>query len=87
MSEFIFIGNKISVYSLRDYIMRHKIDAGDTLVLNAHDFDTIVHEMKASAEGLHDFPVKLLEVIITKDSTDSVPIGKIQIVKNDKPYL
>ncbi|MFT3793263.1 hypothetical protein [Flavobacterium sp.] len=87
MSEFIFIGNKISVYALRDYIMRHRIDAGDSLVLNPHDFETIIQEMKNSPEGLHDFPVKLLEVLIAKDTTDTIPIGKLQIVKNEKPYL
>lgn len=87
MSEFIFIGNTISVYALRDYIMRHKIDAGDSLVLNPHDFEIIIQEIKTSAEGLHDFPVKLLEVIITKDTTNTIPIGKLQIVKNEKPYL
>ena len=87
MSEHIFIGNKISVYALRDYIMRHKIDAGDLLVLNPHDYDAMIHEMKTSAEGLPDIPVKILEVVITKDSTDTIPIGKLQIVKNEKPYL
>ena len=87
MSQFIFIGNQISVYTLRDYIMRHKIDATDTLILNPHDFDALIHDMKTSGEGLPDFPVKILEVIIVKDTTDTVPIGKLQIVKNEKPYL
>lgn len=87
MSEYIFIGNEISVYALRDYIMRHKVDAGDLLVLNAHDYDALIHEMKASAEGLPDIPVKILEVIISKDTTDAIPVGKLQIVKNEKPYL
>ncbi len=87
MSEFIFIGNQISVYALRDYIMRHKIDATDSLILNPHDFDTVIHEIKSTGEGLTDFPVKILEVIITKDTTDTVPIGKLQIVKNEKSYL
>ena len=87
MSEFIFIGNPISVYALRDYIMRHKIDATDNLILHPHDFDALIQDMKNSAEGLPDFPVKILEVIITKDTADSVPIGKVQIVKNEKSYL
>lgn len=87
MSAFIFIGNKISVPSLRDYILSHKIDAGDSLVFHTHDYDTVVQEMKTSAEGLPDFPLQLLNVILTKDLTDTVPIGKVQIVKNEKPYL
>lgn len=87
MSEFIFIGNKISVPSLRDYILSHKVDAGDQLILNTHDYDAIVHEMKMSGEELPDFPLQLLNVILNKDPTDTVPIGKLQIVKNEKPYL
>lgn len=87
MSEFIFIGNQISVYALRDYIMRHKIDATDSLILSPQDFETIVHEIKTSAEGLTDFPINILGVIITKDTTNTVPIGKLQIVKNEKSYL
>jgi len=87
MSEFIFIGNAISVYALRDYIMRHKVDATDALILNPHDFDALLQEMKTSSEGLPDFPVTILQVIITKDTTDTVPIGKLQIVKNEKSYL
>ena len=83
MSEFIFIGDQISVYTLRDYIMRHKINATDSLILNPHDFDAIIHEIKATGEGLTEFPVKILQVIITKDTTDSVPIGKLQVVKNE----
>ena len=87
MSEFIFIGDQISIYTLRDYIMRHKVDATDSLILNPHDFELIIQEMKASPEGITDFPMKILEVIITKDTTNDVPIGKLQIVKNEKSYL
>lgn len=87
MSEFIFIGDNISVYLLRDYIMRHKIDATDSLILNPHDFEMILHEVKTSPEGLTDFPIKILDVIIAKDTTNAIPIGKLQIVKNEKSYL
>lgn len=87
MSEFIVIGNTISVYALRDYIMRHKVDASDSLILNPQDFETLLQQIKASEEGIPDFPIKILEVIITKDTTDAVPVGKIQIVKNEKSYL
>lgn len=86
MSEFIFIGEQISVHSLRDYIIGHKIDAGDSLILNPHDYNAILQDMKNAPEGLPDFPVKILEVIITKDSTDTIPIGKLQIVKSDEFY-
>ena len=87
MSQYTTIGHSISLPALRDYIITHKVDQGDSIVLSAQDFKEIVEEIKTSGEGLPDFPVTLLGVIITKDTTDSVPIGKVHIVKNDKPYL
>lgn len=74
----------MSVAGIRDYIITHRIDQGDTLVLSHQDFDHLVQDMKNSAEGIPDIPIKILNVIITQDSTDTVPIGKVQIVKNEK---
>jgi len=85
MSEYTFIGDKISLPAIRDYIISHKINEGDTIVVSPTDFSGIIDEIKASGEGFPDIPLTLLGVIITKD--DGVPIGKIQIVKNEKPYL
>lgn len=87
MSGYINIGKRITLPLLRDYIITHKIDQGDTIVLNLHDLKTLVQEAKASEETLPDFPLTMLGVILTQDPTDAVPIGKIQIVKNEKPYL
>jgi len=89
MSGYITIGKKITLPLLRDYIITHKIDQGDSLVLHATDYKELVHEIKISTteETLPDFPLTMLGVIITQDPTDAVPIGKIQIVKNEKPYL
>ncbi|NUY79461.1 hypothetical protein HUK80_01025 [Flavobacterium sp. MAH-1] len=83
MSEFTFL-HRMSVAGIRDYIITHRIDQGDTLVLNPHDFEHLIQDMKNSAEGIPDIPVKILNVIVTQDSTDTVPIGKVQIVKNEK---
>jgi len=85
MSEYIFIGDTISLPSIRDYIISHKINEGDTLVVSPTDFKEIIDGIKASGEGFPDIPLTLLGAIITKD--DNVPVGKIQIVKNEKPYL
>lgn len=86
MSEYTFIGDRISFPAIRDYIFAHKIDEGDTIVLHPADFEALVEEIKNSEDGMPDFPLKLLKVIITQDTTGSVPHGKIQIVKNEKPY-
>ena len=87
MSEFITIGKKITLPLLRDYIITHKIDQGDSIILNLHDLKELYHEIKLSGETLPDIPLTLLGVVITQDATDAVPIGKLQIVKNEKPYL
>lgn len=87
MSEFVVIGHKITFPALRDYVLSHKIDSGDAIVLNAHDYENLVHEMKDSDEGTPGLPVNFMGVLLTQDATDTVPIGKLQVVKNDKPYL
>ena len=83
MSEFVVVGHAISIASIRDYLFAKKIDKGDTLVLNPSDYDSIGEEIKNSEEPI-DIPVNVLGVLLVKDTTDTVPVGKVQIVKNDK---
>jgi hypothetical protein len=82
MAEFTFV-HKISVASLRDYIITHRIDQGDSIVLNPHDFEHLIHDIKNTSNELPDIPLTVVGVIVSQDSTDTIPIGKIQIVKND----
>lgn len=81
MSQQFTLGKEISVRLLRDYVIEHKIDKGDSIVLSPLNFEHIVEEMKHSPEGL-SVPIKILGVILAKDNTGSVDTGKIQIVKN-----
>ena len=87
MSQFITIAKQITLPLLRDYIITHKIDKGDSIVLNPIDLKELFEEIKRSGEDTPDIPIEMLGVIITQDATDAIPIGKIQIVKNEKPYL
>jgi len=87
MSQFITIGKKITLPLLRDYIITHKVDQGDSIILNLHDLKELYHEIKLSGETSPDIPLTLLGVVITQDATDAIPTGKLQIVKNEKPYL
>jgi hypothetical protein len=82
----MFIGGKITFPALRDYILSHKINQGDIIILNPLDYEELIHEMKASGDGTIDIPVKLLGVLINRDSTDAVPVGKVQIVNAEKPF-
>lgn len=86
MLQFISIGKKITLPLLRDYIITHKVDQGDVIALHINDLKELHQEILSSGEK-PDIPLTLLGVIITHDAADLVPIGKLQIVKNDKPYL
>jgi len=83
MSEFVVVGHAISIASIRDYLFAKKIDKGDTLVLNPTDYESIGEEIKNSEEPI-DIPVNVFGVLLVKDTTDNVPVGKVQIIKNDK---
>jgi len=82
MSEFVTVG-AINTASIRAYLFAKTINEGDTLVLNAHDFDHITDEIKESEEGI-DIPLSVLGVHLVKDNTGDVPAGKMQVIKNDQ---
>jgi len=83
MSEQIFIGSKISFQSLRDYIFEHKINRGDSVVLNPLNYENIIEEIKHSQTESIEIPVNVFGILLIKDTTDTVDIGKVQIIKNE----
>ena len=82
MSEQIFIGSDISFHLLRDYIFDHKINKGDTIVLHPLNYEHILEEIRHSEAGI-EIPVNIFGILIVKDGTGSVDIGKITIIKNE----
>ena len=83
MPEYVVIGNAISIASIRDFLFAKKIDKGDSLVLNPTDYEHIIEEIRNSEEPV-DIPLNVLGVLLIKDTTGEVPIGKVQIVEDDK---
>jgi hypothetical protein len=83
MSEFVVIGDHISTATIRDYLFAKKIDRGDSIVLNPMDFEHIIEEIRHSEEPV-DIPLNVLGVLLLKDASGDVPVGKVQIVKNEK---
>lgn len=83
MSEFVVIGDHISIAAIRSYLFAKKIDQGDSLVLNIQDFEHILEEIRHSGEPV-DIPLNVLGVLLIKDASGDVPVGKVQIVKNEK---
>ena len=86
MSEYIFIGTKITFPLLRDYIITHKVNQGDIVILNPMDFEELIEEMRNTGDGVPDIPIKVLGVLINQDHNLNVPVGKIQIVNAEKPF-
>ncbi|NMH27359.1 hypothetical protein [Flavobacterium silvaticum] len=82
MSTFNFL-HEISIAGIRDYLITHRVDQGDTIVLNASDYMHVLQEAKNASDEVPDLPLKLFGVLIISDNTDSVPTGKVQIVKNE----
>ena len=82
MSQQLTLGKEISVRLLRDYIIEHKINPGDSIVLNPLNFEHLIEEARKSPEGV-EIPLKILGIVIAKDNNASVDVGKIQIVKNE----
>jgi len=81
MSQQFSIG-KITIPKLRDYIIHHKVNKGDTLVLNPVNYEHVLEEIRHSGEEI-PVPLNLFGVLLVKDNTNSIEAGKIQIVKNE----
>lgn len=81
MSQQFFIGNKISFKSIRDYIFDHKVNKGDSILLNPMNYKNIIEEIKHSGEETLEIPINVFGVLLIQD--DNVEVGKVQIVKNE----
>lgn len=81
MSEYIALSGRVSTAAIRNFLFEKRVDKGDTLVLNPMDYEYVIDEMRNSDEPV-DIPLNVLGVLLTK--SDSVPAGKVQVVKNDK---
>lgn len=83
MPEYVVIGSKINIASIRDFLFSKRIDKGDTLVLNPTDYEHLLEEIKHSGDPI-PVPLNVFGVLITKDPTNEIPLGKVQIVGDDK---
>jgi len=83
MPEYAVIGSKITIASIRDFLFTKKIDKGDSLVLNPMDYENILEEIRTSGEPIA-IPLNVLGVLLLKDTSGDVPLGKVQIVEDDK---
>lgn len=82
MGQQVFIGSDISFKSLRDYIFVHKVNKGDTIAIHPQNYEHILDEIRHSEEPI-DIPINVFGVLLVKDTTDTVELGKVQIIKNE----
>lgn len=80
MAKEIFIGSDISFKTLRDYIFDHKINRGDTIALHPMNYEKILDEIRNSSEEI-EIPINIFGILLVH--SDSVELGKIQIIKNE----
>ena len=84
MSDYISIGENITFSSIREYISNNEIAAGNTILLNIADFEALIFEMRTHTQEGIELPIKVQDVLITSDTTDTVPKGKILLKENHK---
>jgi len=82
MGQQVFIGSEISFRSLRNYIFDHKLEKGDTIAIHPQNYEHILEEIKNSEEPI-DIPINVFGILLVKDTTDSVELGKVEIIKNE----
>ena len=82
MGQQVFIGSDISFKSLRDYIFVHKLEKGDTIAIHPQNYENILEEIKNSEEPI-DIPINVFGILLVKDTSDTVELGKVQIIKSE----
>jgi len=77
-----YIG-RLTIKSIRDYILDNSISEEDTILLNPFDFDELTLEYRRDYnEGMPN-PYFLMRVLLKEDASYSIPQGRIQIISKD----
>jgi len=79
-----YLGKKITIKSLRDYILENKLREIDTILLHPSNFDDIVIEYLDTYNSSIQLPYFLIGVLIGEDMENSIPKNRVGTVKNDQ---
>lgn len=74
---------QISIKSLRDFILDNGLTENDTLLLNQVDFDDLAIEYRETYNDSIVIPYFLLGILIQDDSSRSIPLKRIGVIKAD----
>jgi len=78
-----YIGNRILIKSIRDFIIDNKLGVKDSILLNPRNYDDIILEYRATYKESINIPYYLLRVLIKEDTDSQVPEERIGLLKND----
>lgn len=81
--EIKYIEHKISIKSIRDFILDFGLTENDTIILNSINFDDIVLEHREIYNESFEAPYLILSVLIKEDTQKKVPQNRVGIIKND----
>lgn len=79
-----YIGRKITIKAIRDYILDFELREIDTILLHPTNFDDIVIEYRETFSESINLPYFLLKVWVCESLNYNIPLGRIGIIKNDQ---
>lgn len=79
-----YLGKRITIRTLRDFILDNELREIDTILLHPTNFDDIVIEFRDTYHTSIDIPYFLIEVMISEDFERKVPFNRVGVVKNDQ---
>lgn len=81
-SSYQYIGG-LSLNCLRDYISEQNLTSSDTILLNQLNFDELALEYRNKYDQSIGIPFFSSGVWIKEDEDKRIPIGRIQMIRND----
>ena len=80
--ELKYIGQQITIKSLRDFVLDSSLSETDTILLNPENMGNIVLEYRRTYNESISIPYLISGVLIEEDSTDSIPFDRVGIIKD-----
>jgi hypothetical protein len=80
--ELKYIGSKVTIKALRDFILDSEITENDTILLNPINHDDIVLEYREIYSESINLPYILLGVLIEEDKNNQVPENRIGLIQH-----
>lgn len=77
-----YIG-KITIQSLRYYILDFRLTGSDTILLHQIDFDELALEYKETYNSSLPVPFVELGVLVDEDTDGGVPKGRVRVIVDD----